>query len=233
MYTVFAQPKYAMMKPTDAPIGYELFIRVWRDGQWDYPRPFELIGVVTLNRLLRQAIAAMPPSIELLSFNLEQAQFIDPAFTSMIASVQRSTSIRLYTELTERLGVGVTATQLLAAAKRFAACGLAVCIDDVGTGQNSPALVMMLNDYIAEYKFAFQNFRPLDSVTVLKPQLEFWTGLAQRQRKLLAWEGIESTVELALLQARFPGDLLQGFLFAKQARLETVAYTPQSVSGDR
>lgn len=232
MYTVFAQPKYSMKKAQGAPVGYELFIRQWHDGQWRLPDPFTGISALTLNNLLRQTIAQMPANIELLSFNLEQAQFVDPAFAAMIASVQRSTDIRLYTELTERLDEGVTAGQLLAGAKRFAACGLAVCIDDVGTGQNSPALVLLLDDYITEYKFAFQNFRPLTSVNELGPQLRFWTELAQRQHKLLAWEGIESDVELALLTARYPGDLLQGYLFGRQQRLADVAYEPYRVSGD-
>lgn len=231
MYTVFAQPKYSMAKSYGEPVGYELFIRQWRNGRWQIPDPLTGIGVLTLNNLLRQTIAQMPDSIELLSFNLEQAQFVDPAFTAMIASVQRHTDITLYTELTERIGSQVTAKQLLAAAKRFAACGLAVCIDDVGTGQNSPALVMLLNDYITEYKFAFQNFRPVLSVNELAPQLKFWTEMAQQQKKLLVWEGIESNIELALLTARYPGDYLQGYLFAHQARLEDVLYEPFEVSG--
>ncbi len=232
MYTVFAQPKYLMTEAYGQPVGYELFIRQWNNGRWELPDPFTGIGVLTLNNLLRQTIAQMPAGIKLLSFNLEQAQFVDPAFTAMIASVQRHTDITLYTELTERIGEGVTAGQLLSAAKRFATCGLAVCIDDVGTGQNSPALVMLLNDYITEYKFAFQNFRPVASVNELAPQLKFWTELAQRQNKMLVWEGIESSVELALLTARYPGDLLQGYLFGHPARLDKVLYEPYAVSGN-
>lgn len=231
MYTVFAQPKYSMEKAYAAPVGYELFIRQWAQDHWALPDPFTGISVLTLNNLLRQTIARMPASVELLSFNLEQSQFVDPAFTAMIASIQRHTNITLYTELTERIGEGVTAGQLLAAAKRFAACGLQVCIDDVGTGQNSPALVMMLNDYITEYKFAFQNFRPMTTINELAPQLKFWTEMSQRQGKMMVWEGIESSVELALLTARYPGDLLQGYLFGHSARLDDVFYEPYDVVG--
>ena len=232
MFTVFAQPKFAMGKLTEAPIGYELFIRQWRDGQWQLPTPFNRIGLLTLNNLLRQTIAQMPATIETLSFNLEQAQFIDPAFTAMIASVQRQTPIKLYTELTERIDEAVTASQLLAAAKRFKACGLAVCIDDVGTGQNSPALVLLLDDYITEYKFAFQNFQPLGSVEALMPKFEFWTKLAQRQHKQLVWEGIESGVELGLLLDRYPADVIQGYLFGRPQRLEEVLVEGCAASGD-
>jgi EAL domain-containing protein (putative c-di-GMP-specific phosphodiesterase class I) len=232
MYTIFAQPKYPMGAPQVRPIGYELFIKERRNGQWAQPLPFEGIGVMTLNHLLRQTIAQMPAHIKILSFNLEQSQFIDPAFPAMIASVQASTDIELYTELTERLGAGITPGQLLNAAKRFATCGLQVCIDDVGTGQNSPALVMLLNDYISEYKFAFQNFRPMRSVNELSPQLKFWCDMAKKFHKVLAWEGVETSVELALLEAAYPGNLLQGYLFGKQHRIESVLYEPKKVSGE-
>lgn len=89
MYTIFAQPKYPMGAPQVRPIGYELFIKERRNGQWAQPLPFEGIGVMTLNHLLRQTITQMPAHIKILSFNLEQSQFIDPAFPAMIASVNQ------------------------------------------------------------------------------------------------------------------------------------------------
>lgn len=232
MYTIFAQSKYAMDQPDAEPIGYELFVRRWDSGRWVLPDPFDKIGIVMLNNLLRQTIAKMPDHIQLLSFNLEQNQFVDPAYAAMVASVQQGTSIRLVTELTERLSECVKPQQLLDAAKRFTALGLEVCIDDVGTGQNSPALVTLMNDYVNEYKFAFQNFRPASTINELGPQLRFWTEMAQHHNKILAWEGIESGVELALLSARYPGNLLQGFLFSRPMPIPGVAYEPQAVSGE-
>lgn len=214
VYSFFGQPKF---KPGEYqhPMGYELFIREWTDEGWRLPDNFNIIKSVDLERLLLKTIAVMPDTIELLSFNLEQNQFIDPEFMDMVQRVQSQTSIKLFTELTERLTVGVLEPQLIEAAREFNQRGLLVCIDDVGTGQNTPHMVLRMNPYIDEYKFAFQNFRPFDQLVEIAPQLNFWYDLSKKEHKLLALEGIENPSDLQTVEAQYPCDVIQGFLLAR------------------
>ncbi|WP_057151869.1 EAL domain-containing protein [Secundilactobacillus similis] len=217
--TFYGQPKFAAQQPTDVPVGYELFIREYRGNQWVLPTNFGDISADEIERLLTKALRTMPESITILSFNLEQLQFIDPVYIDMVARVQATTSIRLFTELTERTDPRVTDSQLLAAAKRFHDYGLLVCMDDVGTGDNTPSLVFKLNDYIDEYKFAFQNFRPFAHISDIAPELNFWYDLSQENDKMLAIEGLESAHDLAVVQHDYPCDIVQGYYTGKPALL--------------
>ncbi|MFD1483793.1 EAL domain-containing protein [Lacticaseibacillus baoqingensis] len=217
MFRFFGQPKFDLDPKHQDPIGYELFIREWRDGQWLLPENFSALSVAIIEPLLVQTIAAMPSKVQMLSFNLEQDQFIDPAFLAMVLRVEQHASIRLFIELTERLAPGVHEDQLVQAAKRFADHDLLVCIDDVGTGQNTPEMVVRMNDSVAEYKFALQNFRPFAAIAELAPELDMWYAMAQKEHKMLAIEGIETPEELALIRRQYPCDVVQGYLLGKPA----------------
>ncbi|WP_127848536.1 EAL domain-containing protein [Lacticaseibacillus hulanensis] len=215
----FGQPKYHLTDPSGTPIGYELFVREWRNDRWELPTDFDALTTSQIYRLLSQTVGALPQDTELVSFNLEQSQFINPDFTDMVANVQAETNIKIYTELTERSNPAISSADLVAGARRFHARHLKVCIDDVGTDAHSPALVELLNPYVDEYKFALQNFRPFSSLHEISSKLAVWHDMAQRYGKVLAIEGIESSSDLECVKASFPCDIVQGYHLGRPALL--------------
>lgn len=219
MFRFFGQPKFDLDPRHQEPIGYELFIREWRQDGWRLPENFNKLPAPLIESLLDDVVAVMPAPVKMLSFNLEQDQFIDPAYLAMVRRVNERAKVRLYVELTERLAPGVTEAQLVAATRRFAAADVLVCIDDVGTGQNTPQMVLKMGDAVAEYKFALQNFRPFTSITAIAPQLGYWYHLAQRTHRVLAIEGIETAAELARIRRDYPCEVIQGYLLGKPALL--------------
>lgn len=208
-----------MTEGQELAIGYELFIREYRDGHWILPEDFEAISAATLESLLLKSLQILPTETTLLSFNLEQTQFIDPQYADMIARVQAQTQIRLFTELTERNNPAVTVSQLLGASQHFKQLGLLVCVDDVGTGDNQPTLVMQLDDYVDEYKFALQNLRPFNAIQSVEPELKYWYDLAATHHKVLAIEGVETADELAFVQHHYPCDIIQGYYIGRPVKL--------------
>ncbi|WP_054648547.1 EAL domain-containing protein [Lacticaseibacillus pantheris] len=139
----------------------------------------------------------------------------------MVTDVQDHTKINLFTELTERLASGISAESLVRAACAFHKRGLLVCIDDVGTGQNTPQMVLSMNGSVDEYKFAFQDFRPYDNIRSIEPQLDFWYHLAQRDHKMLAIEGVETKAELTEIQNKYNYDVVQGYLLGRPVLLSS------------
>ncbi|MFL2029007.1 c-di-GMP phosphodiesterase [Loigolactobacillus zhaoyuanensis] len=154
MLTFYGQPKFKSDETDLPPAGYELFIRERTATGWQLPKDFNAITVEQLKALLLKTIPLMPASVISIAFNLEPAQFIDHRYIDMIAEVQQTTSLMLSTELTERADEQVTIQQLVQAAKYFAELDLQICIDDVGSGRNTLGLVLQLNKYVSEYKFA-------------------------------------------------------------------------------
>ncbi len=223
MLKFYGQPKFRPSDITQKPIGYELFIREYKNNQWCLPQNFCAITATQIQLLLSEIVQVMPNNIELLSFNLEQIQFIDPDFTDVVADVQKTTDIKLYTELTERTDPHVTIAQLTRAAQRFDDASLPVCIDDVGTGDNTPELVLRLNDYIDEYKFALQNFRPFNHISEIKSHLNYWYHLAQTHDKMLAIEGTESEEDLDAIRMTYPCDVIQGYYTGMSVPLPAIA----------
>ncbi|ANZ60850.1 hypothetical protein AYR62_14890 [Secundilactobacillus paracollinoides] len=220
MLKFYGQPKFRSDGATQQPIGYELFIREYQNNQWCLPQDFCAITAGQIQHLLSDTVQAMPDNIELLSFNLEQIQFIDPVFTDAVASVQDTTDIQLFTELTERTDPRVTLNQLSRAAKRFHDEGLLVCIDDVGTGDNTPELVLALDDYIDEYKFALQNFRPFNHISDIESHVSYWYNMAQKYDKMLAIEGLENEEDLEVIRTKYPCDVIQGYYTGMPALIE-------------
>lgn len=217
MFRFFGQPKFDLVPGHKAPIGYELFIREWQDERWVLPEDFSALTDTLIESLLDKVLEVMPASVTMVSFNLEQDQFIAPEFMAMCQRVQARTDLKLFIELTERLADGVSEAQLVAAAKRYSDAGLLVCVDDFGTGQNTPEMVKAMNDSVAEYKFALQNFRPFADLEAIKPELDFWYDMAQREHKWLAIEGIETQAELDQIRREYPCDVVQGYLMGKPA----------------
>jgi EAL domain-containing protein (putative c-di-GMP-specific phosphodiesterase class I) len=205
MLRFLGQPKFHLQDATGTPIGYELFVREYRNGRWVLPCDFNALTAAQMTELLADSIAALPKDLEMISFNLEQSQFIRSEFTDMVATLQTTTNIHIYTELTERADPNVADTDIVAAARRFHALGLLVCIDDVGTDAHSPALVEKLNPYVDEYKFALQNFRPFKQIAEINDLVTFWHNMSVRHGKVLAIEGIESQTDLDDIRRDYPG----------------------------
>lgn len=218
MLHFIGQPKFSGTEPHKL-IGYELFAREYQNGQWHLPADFNQITAVSIERMLLEVVSLMDPTIQLLSFNLEQRQFIDPEYAAAILRVQQQTSIQLWTELTERADETVTCQQLQEGAARFKQAGLSVCLDDVGTGANTKELALALGSAVTEYKFALQNFRPYQSLAEVTARLAGWYRLANQQGKDLAIEGIETAEELVALTERFPAKVFQGYYLGKPALL--------------
>lgn len=219
MLRFYGQPKFRVMDADKDPVGYELFIREWRDDRWMLPEDFTACTPGQMAQLLSQTIAKLPENIELISFNLEQSQFVDDRYIDMVKQIQNTTSINIFTELTERTDANVSIAQLKDAARKFHNLGLLVCIDDVGTGDNTPELVLELNDYIDEYKFALQNFRPFNRISEITGTITFWYEMAAKNGKMLAIEGLENEADLSTIQQSYPCDVIQGYYMGKPALL--------------
>ncbi|WP_225046942.1 EAL domain-containing protein [Lacticaseibacillus kribbianus] len=211
MLRYFGQPKFSNATPP-VKIGYELLLREFTRGRWQLPGDFSAYAPDDLSRLLAQTLAAMPASLDLISFNLSQRQFIDPAFSQALRRVQAFRRMNLFAELTEA-DEGVTLAALQAAAGDYVAAGIRVVIDDVGTGANRESLVQALMPYTSEYKFALQNLAG-DRTRPVLAMLGEWRDRATADHKLFAVEGLENASDLALV-APFAPDVLQGYHFGR------------------
>lgn len=221
MYRFFGQPKFVGDGSSRLPIGYELFIRERKNGKWVLPEDFNAITADAIGDLLGNIVDTMSSSIRLLSFNLEERQFIDPAFMDMVARIQARTKINIFTELTERRDPDVSVADIQTAARRFHAHNLLVCVDDVGVGQNNPNLIKGMEDDVAEFKFACQDFRPCKTFREIEPILSMWYNEAKEHHKAIAIEGIETQIELDAITSKYPCDVIQGYWLGRPKLLGT------------
>lgn len=211
----FGQPKYSVL--TQQLVGYEFFIREQQEQCWVLPEDFSVFNAQQVTTLLAATLQVLPQTLTLVSFNLDQAQFIDPEYCQRLVAVQAQTPIHIYIELTERSGApqqSVSIQQLVQAAKRYHDAGLRVCLDDVGSGENTLQLVNALSDYTDEYKFALQNFRQDYTWPEVEAKLAKWSQLAQQQHKFFAIEGFEAADELKLAQ-QYHAQLTQGYYLGR------------------
>jgi EAL domain-containing protein (putative c-di-GMP-specific phosphodiesterase class I) len=215
MIRFFGQAKYDVK--TQQLVGYEFFIRVRQQQQWRLPEDFSVFKAQQVTDLLAATLKTLPQTLTLISFNLDQAQFIDPEFCQRLVAVQAQTPIHIYVELTERSGEPqqfVTVQQLVQAVKRYHDAGLHVCLDDVGSGENTIQLVNALSTNTDEYKFALQNFRDDYAWPEVLAKLKSWSQLAQQQHKVFAIEGFEAADELRLADV-YHAQLAQGYYLGR------------------
>lgn len=225
MIRLWGQPEYAVA--TGKLAGYELFLREkpTADGQWQLPADFSKFSPGTMANLIGATLKTLPKDFELVSFNLDQEQFVDPAYTTLLVAVQAQLDYALVIELTERRGKGrqvIELSDLVAAAKQFQAAGLRVCLDDVGTGENQTALVDALDPFVSEYKYALQNVRGKLSLPEVAAEVTLWRDRAARLHKRFALEGFEDPEDVRLIQA-FSPDLVQGYYFGRPHTLPIAA----------
>lgn len=215
MMRFYGQTKHSIIDGSWQPTGYELFIRVWQNNAWTLPADFTQFTPEDMAPLLKQTLAALPANFQTVAFNLEQSQFVDDRFINMIREVQDTTDLIIYTELTERTDDKISLNQLQTAAQKFHEFGLHVCIDDVGTGDNTPELVLALDEYIDEYKFALQNFRPFNTISEITSKIAFWHNLAAEKGKVLVIEGLETKSDLETIEELFPCEIVQGYFLGR------------------
>jgi EAL domain-containing protein (putative c-di-GMP-specific phosphodiesterase class I) len=225
MIRLWGQPKYAAA--TGKLAGYELFLREKQteNGEWQLPADFSKFSPSTMANLIGATLKTLPQDFELVSFNLDQEQFIYEAYTTLLVAVQAQLDYALVIELTERRGIGRKTIQLddlITAAQRFQAVGLRVCLDDVGTGENQTTLVDALDPYVSEYKYALQNVRGKLSLAEVAAQVTLWRERAARLHKRFALEGFEDPEDVRLIQA-FSPDLVQGYYFGRPHTLPIAA----------
>lgn len=201
--------------------GYELFIREETNHELVMPVDFSQYGATEITQLLTKTVHHLPENIQMVAFNLDERQFIDHHFLQPLAKLQRQTPVKIYIELTEHLGTGdapVTTRQLIDTAWRYQHSGLHVCLDDVGSGNNTIALVKSLLPYIVECKFALQNVRNQKTHDQIKTELHFWRALAAKHHIQFALEGIEKQSDLKWM-LEFAPELVQGYYFGRPEKI--------------
>jgi EAL domain-containing protein (putative c-di-GMP-specific phosphodiesterase class I) len=151
--------------------------------------------------------------------------FTDANFLAAITKVQAATAVTLTVELTERHDVNIDNTTIVAAAKRFYDANIAVCIDDVGSGNNLPGLVEALTPYVTTYKFGLQNLRAFNSPADLTDRIDFWAQRAQHHGKYFDVSGVESAEDLEQLVATHPCHLVQGFYLGEPVPLSATPFS--------
>ncbi|WP_412989850.1 EAL domain-containing protein [Pediococcus siamensis] len=215
MITFFGQPKYSGNEVQKRIIGYELLMRVFKEGKWQTQTDFHQVSPEELEALALQVIGHVSKQVKIFSINLEDYQFVDPAFLEMLKDLKQKTATDLYIELTERSNHDVSQTELISFIQKYDQSGLKICVDDVGTGRNSRENIEKMRCFVTEFKFALQNFRPKeDSVTLLK-ELDYWYGLSKKYHKEFVIEGIETQNELSLILKKYPCTAIQGYFLGK------------------
>jgi len=195
MIRFFGQPKYSTANDT---LGYEFFIRQYHQGNWVFPQNFNQFSAQQIRDLAIASIKALPKNVALVSINLDQIQFIRPDFIAGMTQVQKACyPVEVVIELTER-PQKVPLSDLIDAARQYQANQLWVCLDDVGTGDNTIRLANALDPYVTEYKFALQNFRQY----------------AQIHHKFFAIEGFETKAELSI-GSHYHADVMQGYYLGR------------------
>ncbi len=220
MIRFFGQPQFTANDYTIE--GYELFLRERVDHQWVFPDDFKEFTAYETANLLVQTIRAMPRNIKFVSFNLDPDQFVDPAYQTYLPRVQEQIlPLQLCVELTEHpCAPRVPNAQLVVAAEGFKSHQLAVVLDDVGTGNNTPPFAELLASSLAEYKFAIQNFRNAHEPSEIVKKLSYWHKLADIAHKRFVIEGFESKDDLTLLKD-YSADLVQGYYLGRPKLMST------------
>lgn len=208
-------------------IGYELFLRERNSSTevWQLPSDFSQFSASEIVELLEATINGLPEGLKLISFNLDQKQFIDPEYLLLLPQLQRRVDVSIVVELTERSGDGAieySEDDVVNAARQLNDHHIKVCIDDVGTGMNQPDLLTRLDPYTTEYKVALQNLRGNTDYQDIVRATTYWANRAHALNLQLAIEGFEEAADVEFI-ARLHPDIVQGFYYGKPRALPILA----------
>lgn len=219
MYRYLGQPKSIAVRNTFQHIGFELFLRQESAEKFRLPPDFMTLTPDDLAAPLALALKPLSRSIQFISINLEPFHFIADDFIDLVTTAQNNYQTHLVVELVERdHHLNVTSADLDAAAAKYQAAGIGVCLDHVGFGSNVASRADLMDPHVSEYKLVLQDFN-FDNIAEIEEPLMFWYHRAQEQKKDLAIVGIETQAEFDYINAHCPGVILQGYYFARPALL--------------
>lgn len=214
MYRYFIQPQLDVSN--QSLVGYELLIRQKRAGQWVLPHDFGAIPIAVQSDLIRQTAQKLRLKIGSVSFNTNQAQFIDPQIAQAILTAQQQIyPVTLVLEVTEEpTTVAVTTQQIIDQVRFFHQRGIQLSLDDVGTGLNTYPHLKPILGAASEVKFALQNFRQAHREAEIPTALKFWQEVATREHLRFILEGVETPAEDTMAN-QLGLNLRQGWYYGK------------------
>ncbi|AVK99725.1 EAL domain-containing protein [Pediococcus inopinatus] len=179
--------------------GYELLMRERVDGQWQVPKSFRLMTPEFFATIVTDAMLHLPSKSQIM-VNLDHDQFVDQGMLDALIDVHRKLpDYSLTLELTERDNTKtIMDVELLKSAMYATSKGLLLSFDDVGSGVNQFEILKPLFPYVAELKFALQNFEP--EINVAYNKLAFWSQTANYLDKKFVLEGMETREDVIIAQ---------------------------------
>lgn len=200
--------------------GVELLLRENYNGQWRVPRNFDQVPTAVLVDLLLLATRQLGNKVASVSVNFCRQQLLNPELIAGIVQVQRAVwPLRVVVEITETSGAQAVANQeLIPVFEQLIAAGIDISMDDVGNDLNQFASVQGILPYIAEFKFALQNYRSVHKQFLMMDELSFWSEVAHHLDRRLIIEGIETHSDVKLA-ADFRADICQGFYYGQPEAL--------------
>ncbi|MFD1550213.1 EAL domain-containing protein [Levilactobacillus fuyuanensis] len=211
MYRFFVQPQ--INQDDHKVFGYEVLLRKQQNETWVLPQHFTDISVGEQARLLEETANALNTAInqQVLAFNLNNQQLRDPlTLGTIIALKKRLNPAALTIELTE----APTLPEIQLFSTAIHQYGIALVLDDVGTGSNTYDNIQHLLPFVDQIKFAMQNLRMDGRAKEIPDALAFWSKVAKYYRLQLILEGVEDAKDQALAK-KFGISLHQGYLYGK------------------
>lgn len=211
-YSFFVQPQVDQSK--DTVFGYEVLLRKEDNGTWHLPQDFTELSIGDQVKLVEKTAEAIKRHIgenKVLSFNLNREQASEP-FTlgEIIALKKRIHPVSLIIELTEAVPLEIV--------KEFSVLlhqnGIALVIDDVGTGSNTFDNIKHALPYVDKIKFAMQNLRMEGNADKIPEYLSFWVQQAKNYCLDMVLEGVEDCKD-QILAKKFGINIQQGYLYGK------------------
>ncbi|TDG73908.1 hypothetical protein C5L31_001172 [Secundilactobacillus malefermentans] len=214
MYRYFIQPE--LNKMTQSLIGYELLIKIHTDQGWRPPECFAKVPVREIADRLVETTAKLVLKVGSVSVNLNRVQMVNPLICeALIKSQHQLRPLKLNVELTEQpTHIKISDEQLLPVIKKFTDRGMEVCLDDVGTGENSMTAIQPLLPYASEIKFALQNFDADFQDPEIQALVVKWRDFAAERHLRFILEGIENEADDQLADALDIG-VRQGYYYGK------------------
>ena len=210
----YGQPIFKLSSLEESAIGYELKLYPRDKKQWLLEEQPINLPVEQFERLVIKTINAIPNRVSLISFDLTYEQFVNLRFRTMIATLQTELSVRLVPELTEHPRSPIRGSAVVSAIEALFNADVAVCVANVGSGNQIPGLVEALTPYVLGYKFSVQAAAGLGRNLDLMDRFSFWKNKAAANHKRFDVTGVESLDDVIYLKEQQACDLVQGPYFS-------------------